>query len=175
MHRLDRGTSGLILFSFDKLTTKTLSESFMQGKVNKIYHAWVRGWLAGSGEIEGDLQTERGLQTALTLYQGLAQIEAPWPFGGFASSRFSLLRLAPKTGRNHQLRRHLARIGHPILGDSSHGDSRRNRQWASELGRSRLELYATSLSFPHPQSGEPLHFSLPPDPEPLAYFGLKPL
>ncbi|MWT63692.1 tRNA pseudouridine(65) synthase TruC, partial [Escherichia coli] len=71
-------------------------------------------------------------------------------------TRYSLVELLPKTGRKHQLRRHLAHLRHPIIGDSKHGDLRQNRSAAEHFGCNRLMLHASELRLTHPFTGEPL-------------------
>jgi len=158
VHRLDRGTSGLMIFSLDLESLRGLNEQFAQGQVLKEYQALVRGWVRSAGKIDRPIETERGTQEAQTDYEPILRVEKPWLFGGFETSRYSMVRLIPHTGRRHQLRRHLAGLGHPIIGDSTHGDNRQNRHWALHTGRSRLELFAVKLGFAHPVSGERMEF-----------------
>jgi len=162
-HRLDRGASGLLLFGLTASAANDLMRQFREGEVKKTYQAWVRGWVNHPGWVDGPLETERGLQQAYTRFAPLAWAEPPWPLGQHTTARFSLLQLMPSTGRQHQLRRHLARIGHPILGDSSHGDARVNRTFAQHLGCQRLELCATQLTCFHPATGLPVALSTAPD------------
>lgn len=158
VHRLDRGTSGLMVFSLNLESLRGLSEQFASGQVQKEYQALVRGFVLEGGEIDRPIETERGMQEARTSYRPLSQIEKPWPQGSFTTSRYSLVHLTPHSGRRHQLRRHLSGIHHPILGDSTHGDNKQNRHWALHTGRQRLELFAVKLGFTHPVSGEALSF-----------------
>jgi tRNA pseudouridine65 synthase len=74
----------------------------------------------------------------------------------YPTARYSLIELKPKTGRKHQLRRHMSHLRHPIIGDSAHGDLRQNRGAAAHFGANRLMLHASSLSLSHPVTGEPL-------------------
>lgn len=80
----------------------------------------------------------------------------PVAVGRYPTSRYSLLELTPETGRKHQLRRHMAHIRHPIIGDSAHGDLRQNRGMAAHFGCSRLLLHASRLQLLHPVSGQEL-------------------
>jgi tRNA pseudouridine65 synthase len=158
-HRLDRPTSGVLLFALDKTSCAQVSQSFADGVVEKRYHAIVRGWTDPVGRIDTPLRSEEypeKTQSAETNYRRLFTLELPHPVGRYASARFSWLELAPKTGRTHQLRRHLAHIRHPILGDTRHGDGKQNRFARETLGLHRLMLHATELRLPHPQSGQPL-------------------
>ena len=95
-------------------------------------------------------------QPALTDYQALAKVEMPVPVGRYPTSRYSLIELSPKTGRKHQLRRHMSHLRHPMIGDSTHGDLKQNRGAAQHFGANRLMLHASSLSLTHPVTGESL-------------------
>jgi len=98
----------------------------------------------------------RTAQPAVTDYQSLATVEMPVGIGRYPASRYSLVELSPKTGRKHQLRRHMSHLRHPIIGDSAHGDLRQNRGAAEHFGANRLMLHASSLALTHPVTGEPL-------------------
>ena len=95
-------------------------------------------------------------QEAVTAYEPVRLAELPMPAGRYATARFSLVQLTPRTGRRHQLRRHLKHIGHPILGDTTHGDGAQNRFARQQLGCERLLLVARSVAFEHPFGGERL-------------------
>lgn len=99
---------------------------------------------------------DKGSQPAVTHYRGLATVEMPVATGRYPTTRYGLVELEPKTGRKHQLRRHLAHLRHPIIGDSKHGDLRQNRSGAEHFGLQRLMLHASQLSLTHPFTGEPL-------------------
>jgi tRNA pseudouridine65 synthase len=168
-HRLDKGTSGLLLFALSAEIASLLGQTFEQGRARKRYQALVRGWPAASGVIEHPLAKDPELpsagQTMLsarTDWQCLAQIE--WPFsveGRFASSRYALVEASPVTGRRHQIRRHLKHIAHPIIGDTTHGKGAHNRAVAAHLGLNRLWLHGLELQITHPASGAPLLLHAP--------------
>ena len=164
-HRLDRPTSGLMVFALSPENVSRLGCAFQEGGVVKTYLAVVRGWLHEGGVIDYPLKKEgKGEeQEAVSVYEPLGRIELPWPVGGFASARYSLLKITPKTGRWHQIRRHLAHIRHPVVGDVLHGDGKHNRLFREHLGLHRLMLHASSLSFLDPETGQPLSFSSTPD------------
>jgi len=164
-HRLDRPTSGLMVFALRQGVVSRLGCAFQEGRVEKSYLAVVRGWLHEGAVIDYPLRKEgRGEeQEAVSVYQPLGRIEFPWPVGGFATARYSLLKITPQTGRWHQIRRHLAHIRHPVVGDVLHGDGKHNRLFREHLGIHRLLLHASSLSFLEPESGEPLSFSSKPE------------
>jgi len=167
VHRLDKPTSGLLLFALNEQSCAQLSEQFSQRVIEKTYLALTRGW-AGSGLIEHPLKViadfkhqkqhtqNKTAQEASTLYRSLKHFELPISDGRFPSSRYSLVELKPKTGRKHQLRRHLKHISHPIIGDAKYGKSQHNRVFQKLFESSRLLLCATRLSFIHPTSKEPL-------------------
>lgn len=164
-HRLDRPTSGLMVFGLTKSMVSRLGIAFQEGVVKKSYLAVVRGWLHEGAVIDYPLKKEgKGVeQEAVSIYEPLERIEFPWPVAGFPTARYTLLRITPKTGRWHQLRRHLAHIRHPIVGDTGHGDGKHNRLFREHLNIHRLMLHASSLSFFEPETGETLSFSRNPD------------
>lgn len=164
-HRLDRPTSGLMVFALNQGVVSRLGLAFQEGTVVKGYLAVVRGWLSEGGVIDYPLRKEgKGEeQEAISLYQPLARVEFPWHVAGFPTARYTLLRITPKSGRWHQIRRHLAHIRHPIVGDTGHGDGKHNRLFREHLGIRRLMLHASFLSFPDPETGQPLSFFLKPD------------
>jgi len=164
-HRLDRPTSGLMAFAFNQQTVSRLGIAFQEGRVEKGYLAVVRGWLHEAAVIDYPLRKEgKGEeQEAVSHYEPLARCEFPWPVAGFPTARYSLLKVTPKTGRWHQIRRHLAHVRHPVVGDTGHGDGKHNRLFRECLGIHRLMLHASFLSFLDPDSGESLSFTLRPD------------
>jgi tRNA pseudouridine65 synthase len=108
-------------------------------------------------------QQNKPAQAAITHYQRLATVELPFSVGRYPSSRYSLLKLSPKTGRKHQLRRHLKHIFHPIIGDTTHGDGKHNSFFRQQFGCERLLLAATHLSFPHPCENKTVKIQAPLD------------
>lgn len=167
VHRLDRPTSGLLVFARDPQTASTLGKTLMAGNVRKTYQAMVRGWTPEHGLIDHPLRDEpedrrlkgkpQAEREARTRYRRLATTEIPVAIEGHATSRYSLVELYPETGRKHQLRRHMKHISHPIIGDANHGRGRHNRYFAERFGQSRLMLAATAMVFAHPATGEMLH------------------
>lgn len=170
VHRLDRPVSGLLLFA---LTDEALAKGmklFEERKVQKTYLAIVRGWTPESETIDNPLakfmdedarKKSDTTQTALTEFKTLATSELPYPTDRYETSRFSLVQLHPHTGRRHQLRRHLAHIRHPIIGDTRHGDNTANKHARLHFGIERNLLASTELSFMHPITNEPLHLNCP--------------
>jgi tRNA pseudouridine65 synthase len=158
-HRLDKGTSGVLLFALDAATASQIGRTFESGEgITKTYHAIVRGWPADEGLIDhplrrlpDDMRTEREeVQDAQTHFRTLERYELPIPQGSFPTTRCALVKLQPLTGRRHQLRRHLKHIAHPIIGDATHGKGPLNRAVAEHLGVQRLWLHASSLVLQHP-------------------------
>ena len=165
VHRLDKGTSGVLLFALDAATARALGQAFERGEaMRKTYRAIVRGWPPESGVIDhplkrmpDDMRSEREeIQDALTHYRTLERYELPLAQGAFPTTRCALVELQPVTGRRHQLRRHLKHIAHPILGDATHGKGPLNRALAELLGLQRLWLHAGRLELRHPVTDSPV-------------------
>ncbi len=168
VHRLDRPTSGVLLFALSSEVARQLSQQFEQHQLQKTYHAIVRGWLEQAGTLDYPLTEERDKiadkhatearepQAAVTRYQPLAKTEMPVAIGRYDSCRYTLMELAPETGRKHQLRRHMSHLRHPIIGDTNHGDLRQNRGAAEHFGISHLMLHASRLTLNHPVTGQAL-------------------
>jgi len=168
VHRLDKPTSGVLLFALDRETARTLSEAFLAGLVKKEYLAVVRGYTDEKGTIDYPLKEvhdkmtdakarrDKAAQRAVTHYERLATMELPVPVGRYDTARYSLLKLRPETGRKHQLRRHMKHIFHPIAGDTKYGRTEHNNLFREHFDCHRLLLAAVALSFPHPVTGEPL-------------------
>ncbi len=151
VHRLDRKTSGVLLFALDEATNSEMQRKFMDGEITKIYHAIVRGYTPDEGTIDYPLKRDDGvIQEALTYFKTLMRSEVPFAIGKHPTSRYSLVQLNPATGRMHQLRKHMAHILHPIIGDRPHGCNKQNRFFKNELGISEMMLHAVSVEFTHP-------------------------
>ena len=165
VHRLDKGTSGALVFALDRETAATLAADFAGQRVGKTYLAVVRGWPEESGEIDHPLEAvpdayaptaESGPKSARTRFRRLGTVELPHRVDRYPTSRYALVQLEPDTGRRHQLRRHLAHASHPIIGDSTYGKGRHNRLFAELYGVNRLLLACIRLEFTHPVTGTPL-------------------
>jgi tRNA pseudouridine65 synthase len=173
VHRLDRPTSGLLVFARDPGTASALGKALMAGEVSKTYLAMVRGWTPEEGFIDYPLREEpedrrlknepQPLREARTRYRRLATTEIPVQIEGHPTSRYSLVALYPETGRKHQLRRHMKHISHPIIGDAYHGRGRHNRYFAQRFGHGRLMLAATGMTFVHPVTGARLQLRAEPE------------
>ena len=163
-HRLDRATSGILLFALNREALCFAQAQFAEKTTHKEYHAVVRGWTADAGEIDYDLRTEdhpSKSQSSQTRYSCVKRVELALPVGPYPSARFSLLKLIPLTGRKHQLRRHMAHLRHPIIGDTCHGDSAQNRFLRQHFGVQRLLLRATKLEIGIPNSDTRLQLYAP--------------
>nr|WP_314899854.1 pseudouridine synthase [uncultured Deefgea sp.] len=172
-HRLDKATSGVLLFGLNPAAARALSMQFAAREVHKQYLAIVRGWPTEAGHIDHPLELRKddvelfgdevpkGAQESQTEYRCLATIELPWTVDKYPSSRYALVELNPLTGRRHQIRRHLKHISHPIIGDSTYGKGNHNRAFAQAFGINRLLLACQSMNFPHPISGERITVTAP--------------
>ncbi|MEB2784015.1 pseudouridine synthase [Algoriphagus persicinus] len=156
VHRLDRPTSGVLLFSKKEEILPLLKGQFADRSVQKTYLAIVRGIPEIKSDlIDHPLKSERSgrMQEAQTSYQVLAEAEIPFDTTGrYPTSRYSLLELKPETGRTHQIRRHLAHLRHYILGDKKHGDNKQNQFFERQFLLNNLLLHARQLEFTHPIS-----------------------
>lgn len=151
-HRLDRPTSGVLLFALSKSAQSHAEQQFMAQKASKTYEAIVRGWTEPEGLIDYSLKQEdppHREQEARTRYLRIAKSQLPLAVSRYSTARFSLLQLHPETGRKHQLRRHLAHIRHPIPGDTRHGDGAQNQLLREHFNARFLLLRATHLKLPH--------------------------
>jgi len=172
-HRLDKATSGLLLFALNKDAARHLGEQFQTHSLQKTYLALTRGWAPENGTIDKplmykkdkygdkDKQEPTEAQEALTEFTCLGQTTLDKTIGKFAQQRYSLLELRPKTGRKHQIRRHLNGISHPIIGDVKYGDRHHNHLFNDWRGYHRLCLAATSLTFKHPVSNQQMTIQAP--------------
>jgi tRNA pseudouridine65 synthase len=171
VHRLDKGTSGVLLFALNRDAGRLLAAQFELGEVGKRYLAVVRGYPPESGEIDHPLKrmadehsgviATGDAQPARTRYRRLATVELPYAVDRYPSSRYALVELEPLSGRWHQLRRHMKHIAHPIIGDATHGKGRHNRLFQQLFGSPRLLLAATDLSLVHPAGGTRLRLHAP--------------
>ncbi|WP_316821754.1 pseudouridine synthase [Pedobacter gandavensis] len=158
VHRLDRKTSGLLLFAFDKETEIAMHQQFQQAKVEKKYLAILRGFAPDSAEIDYPLAKENGnMQEAFTAFVTLQRAELEMALGKHPTSRYSLVEATPTTGRMHQLRRHFAHIFYPIIGDRKHGCNKQNRFFKAEWDMTTMLLHASELKFEHPVTKETIH------------------
>ncbi|HVJ66130.1 MAG TPA: pseudouridine synthase [Bdellovibrionota bacterium] len=165
VHRLDAPTSGCLVLAFSGEVASQLSKGFGSEDFQKTYTGVVRGWTAEQLEIELPLESPEDkakLLPSLSRLRRLATTEFEESVGKrHATARFSLVELEPVTGRFHQLRRHLNRVAHPLVGDVMHGDRYQNHFFAQRLGIEGLCLRASALSFLHPESGQRIEIKAP--------------
>lgn len=164
-HRLDRPTSGVLLFSKQEEILPQLNSQFADRSIEKDYLAIVRGILQEKEAlIDHPLPNIKSgkLQEARTHYDVLEESEIPFnSTGRYPTSRYSLLLLKPETGRTHQIRRHLAHIRHYIIGDKKHGDNKQNIFFQKQFGLENLLLHAFELKFIHPVNNRKIHLQAP--------------
>ena len=153
LHRLDKGTSGVLVFARNAQAARRWGVAFDDGRARKRYFALVRGWPLDEGVIDQALARDPELPStgqerlpAVTRFRVLDRFD--WPFsvdGRHPTSRYALVEVEPLTGRRHQIRRHFKHIAHPLVGDTTHGKGAHNRAVAQWLGVSRLWLHAREL------------------------------
>ncbi len=171
LHRLDRPTSGVLLFSLNKSMASEFGQLFKTNGIQKVYFTIVRGFLPDGGEITKALrpwedETGKEAQEATTNYTCLDKIELPIPVSRYSTARYSLAKVKPLTGRTHQIRRHFAHLRHYIVGDKRHGERHHNKMFREKLNCPFMLLHARTLSFRHPatkedttiKAGFPLHW-----------------
>ena len=171
VHRLDKPTSGVLLFALSKEVARAISEQMQERAFKKEYIAIVRGYTEQSGEIDYALKevldkmtdakakTDKEAQSAITSYETISQVELPFAVGRYETTRYSLVRLRPQTGRKHQLRRHMKHLLHPIVGDTKYGRGEHNRFFREQFDAHRLLLHARDLTFTHPVLNKEVTFT----------------
>lgn len=174
VHRLDRPTSGVLLFAKSSAVAALLAAMFAERKIQKTYLALVRGHTQDSGTIDRPLISDKGRrrpavdshsvpQEAETQYRTIEKLETSFASGPHQTTRCSLVEASPATGRFHQIRRHLAGISHPVIGDADHGDTKLNRVFQQRVGVTRLMLASVRMVFAHPMTGEQIMIECLPD------------
>lgn len=162
VHRLDRPTSGVVVFAHSPEVTRSMQEILTDGRSTKCYTALVRGWLNEPQIWDRDVKNDKGkLKEATTRFVPLEKLELPLATDRYPTARFSLIEAYPATGRWHQIRQHLAQMRHYIINDRVHGDGKQNRIVSEQLSLRELFLHATTLTFPHPVTGLPLCITAP--------------
>jgi tRNA pseudouridine65 synthase len=168
IHRLDKPTSGVLVFALSSEVARLMSDLIADKQFEKEYRAVVRGYTADDDLIDYDLKVildkkadkdrsdDKEPQSAQTFYQCLATVELPFAVSRYPVARYSLVKLMPKTGRKHQLRRHMKHIFHPIVGDTRYGRTEHNKLFRENFDVHRLLLHANRLSFVHPVTQESL-------------------
>ncbi len=171
IHRLDKPTSGVLLFALDKQSAKLMSEQFKDHSIQKRYLCVVRGYTDKKGYIEHalsvkldkiadkDSSSDKEAQEAMTEYKTLSSVELDFPVGRYDKTRYSLVEVLPQTGRKHQIRRHMKYISHHILGDTKYGRGEHNKFIREKYSCHRLLLHALTLEITHPYTQEKLIIS----------------
>ena len=172
IHRLDKPTSGLLVFALSAQVAQQVNKQLTAQHWHKEYTALVRGWaqpqvidyaLKEKLDKIADKQAlvDKPAQAAKTNILRAEHYVVPMPVGRYEQARFSEVQLQPITGRKHQLRRHLAHVNHPIVGDTTHGDGKQNAFMRSHFGLSRLALHHHRLRMQHPITGDELCLTAP--------------
>ncbi|NVJ49669.1 MAG: pseudouridylate synthase [Gammaproteobacteria bacterium] len=174
VHRLDKPTSGVLVFALNPQALKMLSLQFEAQTVVKHYHAIVRGFPAAQ-TIDHPLkekavfknQNKDALKTqaACTHLSPITNFLVPQPVDRYPNARYSLVELKPDSGRRHQIRRHMKHIAHPIIGDTSYGKTTHNDFFRNQLNCHRLCLHAHSIRLTHPALHCEMTFEAPYDEE----------
>jgi tRNA pseudouridine65 synthase len=153
VHRLDRGASGVLVMARSSEMARALHEQFEDGGADKTYWTLVRGQPPDEGVVDHPIpRRQDGPRVpAITGYRRLATISIESPE---RESRYSLVEARPRSGRLHQIRRHLKHLGHPVIGDVEHGRREHNVLCRDRFGLLRLALHARSLEVTHPATGE---------------------
>lgn len=149
-HRLDRGTSGALLLALSPEIAKLVFDAFKERRVEKRYWAVARGYVNDT-EVLVDHPVEGAV--AQSRVRGLEKFLLPYKVSKYPTGRYSLVEVAPLTGRTHQIRRHLRHLNHPIVGDCRHGDTIHNHFLQKLVNWKRLALAAVEIGFDHPVTG----------------------
>ena len=187
VHRLDRPTSGVLLFAFSPETANLTSQLFQTGQIQKKYIAVVRGYIPEQGTIDHPVKEikDRYIKRrkknnndsnikltikpdikrfpAVTEFKQLATIELPFSVDKYPTSRYSLAELMPKTGRRHQLRLHMKHLSHHMIGDTRYGKDVHNKFFLNQFNCRRLLLAAVEMKFIHPITGTDVVITAAPD------------
>jgi tRNA pseudouridine65 synthase len=177
VHRLDRPTSGALIFAKSAEMARAMGEEFSARRVSKKYLAIVRGIPADETTVDYPLREEldpatdseashfKNAQEAVTKVRRLASVELPFSVDRYPTARYSLVEARPVTGRKHQIRRHLRHLGHPIVGDVTHGVGKHNRFFEKNYEIRRLLLACVEIAFAHPRTGETVRVEAPLSPD----------
>lgn len=162
IHRLDRKTSGILLFAKDKTFVQAFQQALSSDESVKAYHAIVRGHFPQEVTLDYDLTNDKGkTQSAITHFKLIQNTEIDQPFGKFETSRYALIEARPKTGRMHQIRKHLNHLRHPIIGDRPHGCNKQNKLFLDKWGLTKMLLHAKEVELQHPNLNKKLSIKAP--------------
>ncbi|MEZ5588030.1 MAG: pseudouridine synthase [Sedimenticolaceae bacterium] len=166
VHRLDRATSGVLVFGLSAGSAGRLAAQFESRQVDKEYLAVARGWVEPGGTIDHPVADGDGsgiAQPACTSYRCLARVELPFAVDRHPTARYSLVSVSPQTGRRQQIRKHFKHISHHLIGDTTHGNGRHNRFFREQIGITRLLLMSHRLAFSHPYTQVLVEITAPAD------------
>jgi tRNA pseudouridine65 synthase len=170
VHRIDRATSRVLLFAKNSECARILSEQFANNQTQKTYLTVVRGYIPTSGIIDyplsrkldkiadKDSSKDKDAQEAITHFRTLATAQIPYAVGKYEQSRYSLVEASPKTGRKHQIRRHMKHLSHHLIGDTKYGRGEHNKLFREVFNCNRMLLHALSLKVVHPVTNEEMTF-----------------
>jgi tRNA pseudouridine65 synthase len=164
IHRLDRPTSGVLLFALNTETAKTMAEKMQQNEIKKWYATIVRGLTKPSGHITKAISSEYNptkKKSAISYYKTVCHALANIPYRGYPTTPYSLVLASPQTGRTHQLRQHFAHIRHYIIGDKKHGDVKQNKHIVPHLNLHTMYLHACQVLFTHPITNQEILINAP--------------
>ncbi len=162
VHRIDRKTSGILLFGLSSDAAKNIQAQLEDSNTQKTYLAIVRGYFPDRIDVDYPLTNDSGkVQDAFTSFKTLKRTELDIPFGKFPTSRYSLIEAYPKTGRMHQIRKHLNHLRHPIVGDRPHGCNKQNKLFKERWNMTTMLLHAQKLSIKHPYTNLIMHLEAP--------------
>lgn len=164
VHRIDKDTDGILVFALSDAVARSMTELFRSRVVKKQYLAVVHGLTPERGVIDTPLEKhkEKGTEPAHTEYTRLASTEVEWDG---EKRQYSLVRCEMKTGRYHQIRRHLRSIGHPLCGDPEHGNAWDNRAFEARFGVTRTLLCASAVAYPDRAAQKMVRLKTQPDPD----------
>ncbi|MDP2506607.1 tRNA pseudouridine(65) synthase TruC [Oceanobacter sp. 3_MG-2023] len=173
VHRLDKPTSGVLVFALSSEIASQIADQWRERVIDKRYLAIVRGYMPEYVHLDYAMSPPidkyakqpviKPPQEAITDFRLLATIELDVEIDKYPQSRYSLVEAMPKTGRKHQIRRHLKHLSHPIICDARYGKGRHSRYFRDHLNAGRLLLHAWQLHMTHPVTQQPLVFTAPLD------------
>lgn len=163
LHRLDRKTSGILILVKDTKHVSKFQKLFYDNKIKKVYYGLVRGYTPNNLQIDTPVKGRDSnvYKEAETILETIESFELNIPVKPYKTSRYSLVRLTPKTGRLHQLRIHMNKISHPLIGDPKYGDNNHNIMFSDKLTISNLFLHAYSITFQHPFTSKEITLKAP--------------
>lgn len=162
VHRLDRKTSGVLMFAKTKEVVSYYQDSLTHNDTVKKYVALVRGFFPDEINLKRSITDEKGrLKSAETKFECVEKYEVSWQNDRYTTTRFSLVNAYPKTGRMHQIRRHLSHLNHPIIADRPHGCNKLNKIFLEKHNFKTMLLHAEVLDLYLPDKNEYVKFEAP--------------